>query len=695
MTAVRVVEAPGSSPFEPSSVAPPRELGTVELVLGRVRLLARRRLAWIEHSTASGSVSDRGGARVPLEDPDAPEAEQRWALEEPSLIEVRRAIETYTDALEADTDAPLHRLCVLLGLSDAERDMLCVCLASELDPSLGSTFALLQGNSTRTYVTEALVARLMGRPREALLSRADPLVRWEIVEQVDAAAGEPRALKLDPHILDFLCGRYTLDPVLFEFASVVGERAPLPTWPHRLLVERIQRAFSAQVPVRVTIAGPRASGRRTLAACVAAGLGSQAIAIDTSAIPDADWPRVYLRAQRLALLTGTALVWHGELLARRRPELPGLARLEFLITDADFVAPPSPHAADERVVMPGLGIDERAELWRSLVPVSQAWPAEARLGLAERFRLEVGDITAIGRRGVTELGEARELCRLATRDRLGELGQLVECTFAREDLVLPADLDERLDELLFEARERTRFWENAAARRLFPRGTGLVALLTGPPGTGKTMAAQVLAAEIGVDMFRIDLATSISKYIGETSKNLRRIFTRAEEMSAVLLFDEADALFSKRTDVKDAHDRYANTDTNYLLQLLEGFGGIALLSSNKRENIDAAFARRIRYILDFPRPSARERLGIWRRIVRELGGEEPAAELDSTLERVAEVLEMSGAQIKLAMLASRFSAQRAGEPLSLRHLYHGIGRELAKEGRGITPKDRERIERHA
>src|SRR5262249_34667668 len=157
------------------------------------------------------------------------------------------------------------------------------------------------------------------------------------------------------------------------------------------------------------------------------------------------------------------------------------------------------------------------------------------------------------------------------------------------------------------------------------------------------------------------------------------------------LFDEADALFSQRTNVRDAHDRYANTDTNYLLQLLENFSGIALLSSNKRENMDGAFVRRIRYILDFPRPAESERRRIWRRVVGELAGDEALATLGPTLDRLARALEISGAQIKLAILGGLFAARKAKEPLGILHLYQGISRELAKEGRGISPKDRERI----
>jgi SpoVK/Ycf46/Vps4 family AAA+-type ATPase len=204
----------------------------------------------------------------------------------------------------------------------------------------------------------------------------------------------------------------------------------------------------------------------------------------------------------------------------------------------------------------------------------------------------------------------------------------------------------------------------------------------------------VIASVLGLDLFRIDLATSISKYIGETAKHLKRIFQRAADMNAVLLFDEADALFTKRTDVRDAHDRYANTDTNYLLQLIEDFTGIALLSSNKKQNMDTAFVRRIRYIFDFPRPTAVERLSLWRRIVRELAGDAPAKELGAGLETLAQVIDASGGQIKLAVLAAMFLSRQEQKPLALDHLTRGMSRELAKEGRGVSQAERERILTH-
>jgi SpoVK/Ycf46/Vps4 family AAA+-type ATPase len=310
----------------------------------------------------------------------------------------------------------------------------------------------------------------------------------------------------------------------------------------------------------------------------------------------------------------------------------------------------------------------------------------------ERYRLSIGDLAAISRRGLTTLEEARALCQEATRLRLGDLGQTLDCPFVREDLLLPPALDRVLDDFLFEARARARFWEGTAARRLFPRGRGLVGLMTGPPGTGKTMAAQVIARELGLDLVRIDLATCLSKYIGETAKNLHRIFAQAAEMNAVLLFDEADALFSKRTEVRDAHDRYANTDTNYLLQLIEDFEGVALLTSNQKQNMDGAFTRRIRFLFDFPRPSPRERMAIWQRLVRELAGADREMSLRTHLGALANRVDLSGAQIKISLLGAMFAAARAGAPLSLEHIYHGINQELLKEGRSVSVHDRQRIE---
>ncbi|MGH6919071.1 MAG: ATP-binding protein, partial [Geminicoccaceae bacterium] len=324
-------------------------------------------------------------------------------------------------------------------------------------------------------------------------------------------------------------------------------------------------------------------------------------------------------------------------------------------------------------------------------PESVAWPAHELERLVTRYQLNVGDIAAVARRVPGGARDAADFARELTRQRLGELGHLLDCLFTWDDLVLPDRLRQGLEDFAFEARDRATFWEMAGARRLFPRGTGLVGLFSGPPGTGKTMAAQIVAAELEMDLFRIDLASVVSKYIGETAKHLRQIFARAARMNAVLLFDEADALFSKRTDVSDAHDRYANADTSYLLQLLEEYRGIVILATNKKQNIDPAFIRRVRYVFDFPRPDVAERRRIWRQVISELCGKETLQGLAGTIDALGANVDLSGAQIKGAVLASIFAARRRREPLAMPHLLQGLERELGKEGRTLGSREQERL----
>ena len=209
------------------------------------------------------------------------------------------------------------------------------------------------------------------------------------------------------------------------------------------------------------------------------------------------------------------------------------------------------------------------------------------------------------------------------------------------------------------------------------------------------MAAQVMAATLGYDLFRVDLAGVVSKWVGETSQNFERILSRAADMHAIILFDECDAIFSKRTsEVRDAQDKFANTDAAYLLQAIESYPGIALLATNQKGNVDPAFIRRLRYVLEFARPDAAQRLAIWRKVVGGLAGQERCEVLDPVLLMLAESVDATGAQIKFAVLGSLFAAKRDGASLELRHLLRGLEREIAKEGRALGARERESILSH-
>ncbi len=268
-------------------------------------------------------------------------------------------------------------------------------------------------------------------------------------------------------------------------------------------------------------------------------------------------------------------------------------------------------------------------------------------------------------------------CRVQARPRLESLAQRIESAAGRDDLVLPPGPRMLLGEIARQVRFRTRVHECWGFAARGGRGLGIAALFAGVSGTGKTLAAEVIAADLELDLYRIDLSAVISKYIGETEKNLERIFAAAEDAGAVLLFDEADALFGRRTEIRDSHDRYANVEVSYLLQRMESYRGLAVLTSNLKESIDQAFLRRFRFIVDFPFPDAAERREIWRRA---LPSEAPAEAIDADL--LAE-LQLTGGSIRNVALGAAFFAAAGDRPITVDDFARAAQRELTKIGQPI------------
>lgn len=660
----------------------PTEHPALQLLVELLALRCRRRIAWLEQLP-------RDARALGMDSPDRESAFHSTHAQ---------TLTAQIDGIEgrlAQTDNPLGRIAHIFGLRPAEFHLLLACLALELEPSLGDLYARLNGHPDRRYVTAPMVARLFEHGHSLPCNIGGSLAAWGLVQIANLGPGTPPAIVADPQVLACMRDRLSIDAELLGVCEVLQARDPLGSWPVAAALERIERSFAAEQPLRIIVVGPPRVGRRNFAACVARRLGTRALAVDTEEIDDEHWAEQYVRVIRLGHMAGLIPVWHGNRLDRRWPRHVTSGPLQIITCEDPRPIRPLADTVDHVLVMPGPDVDERLASWKSLVPVCASWPAQGVERLAIRHRLGVGDIAEIGRRAPADLEEATLMARQQTRGLLGELGALLDCPFEWTDLVVASDLRDSLEDFAFEAGERVRFWEAREAKRLFPRGTGLVGLLAGPPGTGKTMAAQVVAADLELDLFRINLASVVSKYIGETAKNLDKIFARAARMNAVLLFDEADALFSKRTEVKDSHDRYANADTNYLLQLLEDYQGVALLATNKKNNIDPAFVRRIRYVFEFRRPDAGHRRAIWRRVLGELLGADPLRGLEATIEVLAEVVELSGAQIKNAVLASVFVARRRHRPVGVEELMRGIDRELNKEGRGLSDRERVRLRRHA
>jgi adenylate kinase family enzyme len=681
----------------------------VDLVLERFRLLARRRAAWLQNlwsgeGEPGGKMAvTHGEVALQMEDHDAPRAERLWQQTWPEG-QIWPEGQTWREQLARVEEALRHeqtrltQINRLFGLGAEEADLLQACLAVAVDPALARVCAYLQDRAERTYVTEDLAARLFGYGRCSVWSAESALFRWQLIHARETGVGEPRALMCDPHIRDWVLGRDTMDESLAAVAQPQTPRDPLPSWPVEAVMQFLQKTLRSEEAnrVRVTVVGPPGSGRRSFAATIGARLGMPLLTIDVDAVDEQRWPQVFLHAQRHAYLERCALAWTGDSLGQRPwPRIGPLFPLQFAICEPAQELPPVPDLIEWRVDLPALTAAERTALWRQYFPESRSWPEAEFRSLVQRFRASVGAIKDAARKKPVNAQEAAQCVRRSERARLGDLAQRLPCPFGWGDLVVTPEIEEVLRDVVYEAENRAEFWEQAAAQRMFPQGRGLITLLSGSPGTGKTMSAQVVAAALGYDLFRIDLATVVSKYVGETPKNLRRILSRAADMHAVLLFDEADALFSKRaTEIRDAQDKFANTDTAFLLQAIESYPGIALLATNQKGNIDPAFIRRLRYVVEFPKPDAAQRLAIWRKVVAGLAGDDRMNALAADLKGLADSIEATGSQIKFAVLGATFVARREQQVLGLRHLLRGVDRELGKEGRTLGSRDRERMLRH-
>jgi AAA+ superfamily predicted ATPase len=516
------------------------------------------------------------------------------------------------------------------------------------------------------------------------------------VAEQEVGPGEPQLLTCDATVRDWLLGNARPDPGLGAAARIQPALAALKDWPvaeTALWIARFRSDRLVGTLPRIRIIGPSGSGRTTLAACIAQERGESLLVVDTRLLEEQALPAAQLLAVRHARMNSCALAWIGEL-AEQRPCLPSPGVLQFLICEPASHPAATAGPADKIIEMPMPSIEERRRLLYEAVPSARRW--ERTDELLGRQRFTVGVIDTLARTRIDRVEDAMALVRDMTRERLGDLVEVLECPFGWEDLVVPEWLRLHLQDIVFEAAQRATFWEDPRARRLFPNGRGLFALFTGEtPGVGKTMACQVIAAALDRELYRISLATLTSKWVGETAKNLSRVLSQVPN-DEVLLFDEADAAFGKRVDLSDAdaNARFLNADTNHLLQAVQEYRGVVLMATNKKSDIDRAFIRRLRYVVDFPKPDAQSRLKIWRRIIEGLAGEARARVLLPALTSLAQEVETTGAQIKFAVLSGLFAARRTGEELNIAHLLSGMERELGKEGRAWSPRERERLMSH-
>ncbi|MGZ5441104.1 MAG: ATP-binding protein [Thermoanaerobaculia bacterium] len=615
------------------------------------------------------------------------DANQRWLVH--ALAEVRNAFEPGAERspepAPATPDQPfaLERLCAAFGLTPFERSILLLCAGIELDGALAAIYAAAHGDPTRPYPTFSLALATLPGAHWSALAPAGPLRRWQLVEVAQNGPITQAALRIDERVLHYLAG---IDEMDERVAALVE---PF-TGPFDILAsddaaaQRIAGSWTeaARPFAPVQLCGRDFETRRVIAAAAAARAGLALAIIPLEAIPagGVDLTRFARLWEREAVLTASALLI--ECGTHEAPPSSADALRQFLTrTVAPLVV-----SGRERRPLPArvrsvdLGqpsLDEQREVWESaLGDAAQSLNGDLD-ALAVQFPMAPGTIRACAAEVLGERDEeiAQALwrtCRARSRQRLDELAQRIESRAEWADLVLPPRQTAMLRDVVASVRHRALVCERWGFGRRDWRVFGTAALFHGASGTGKTLAAEVLAGELQLDLYRIDLSGVVSKYIGETEKNLRRLFDAAEESGAVLLFDEADALFGKRSEVRDSHDRYANIEVSYLLQRMETYRGLAILTTNMREALDPAFLRRLRFVVDFPFPGLDERLEIWRRT---FPPELPTEGID--VSKLAHLI-VAGGNIRNIALSAAYLAADERTSVGMRHLLQAARSEYLK-----------------
>lgn len=596
----------------------------------------------------------------------------------------RERIVAAIEADEAQRNGPQGRLAELadrFGLDPLETDVVGVLWAAAYDPELRAAVVAIDGFAAQ--VTVRAVAVLFGHAMRVRLSSGSPLLMWRLVTEHELVDGGA-ALMLDPTILAWLDGEHELDRAFAGRARLLPAGPELSEWPLDAIASRLKAGLHAGKRWRLRIVTEDALAAGWFAAAVGLRVGLPVLALKRGT--DGETADEAIRLHRQAYLDGCAPFFPVDDLVLGRPT--GVSPYPLQIVHGTGTIPDQADDVGEiDVVLDPPGPDARERLWRRLWPESATWPHDRLTTLALCHEASVGDIAAVAARGPVDVDAASDTMREQLRGEADPLVRRIDAVFGWDDLVLPKQTRDRLDAIAFEARERARLWSDPGAARLFPYGRGLTTLFAGPPGTGKTMAAQVIAADLGLDLLAVDLSAVVSKWVGETAQHLQQLLSSPASRRSILFFDEADALYAKRVeDVRDAQDRFANQDSSHLMTALEAYPGIVILATNLKGNIDTAFLRRIRHVIDFERPDEQARAEIWARAITTLFPQTQARKLTKQLVRLA-AIEASGALIKNAALSALFEARRSGAAPTIRLLGEMLARELTKEGVGISTRD--------
>lgn len=689
----------------------------LQLQMQSLRTLLARRVLWLRQRWGQTPMPNYPGLIITdaqvdwLLLGDERQAEERFYREDPQAAALGRTLAAQEQELaelslaltESGVPPALEVLADLFGLTSFEKKVILLCLAPALDLSFELLYAYVQDEVQRKNPTPYLALAVFSGPDQDLSARRRSFMpqanlrRFRLVEleysPTPSLCWGAAPLSLDERLINFLLGFNQTDSRIDSLLKPL--RAPLLTSEHQDLVAQLTALLEASggLPV-LNLTGPAGAGKRAVAWALGRRLGLELRQLNVSLLPPPGPERQgSLRLmEREAILNRLAYYVDADVLE----PAGGLVLEEIIQRLAAFVIVGSRERwrTEEYILpVPVAKPDARAQilLWRqALEGVRHTLDGDLE-GLVQQFDFGPQAIAQVvsaarGRGRLNSQTDEPSLsrddlwhsCREHAATHLGELAQRLTPCYQWEDIILPEDILRQLQEITTQVAHRGWVYENWGFGAKLSRGRGISALFSGPSGTGKTMAAEILAGHLGLDLYRIDLAGVVSKYIGETEKNLKKVFEAAEASGAILFFDEADALFGKRTEVKDSHDRYANIEVNYLLQRMEDYRGLAILATNRSSALDRAFLRRLRFLVEFPFPDWETRRRIWQKVLP------PQAEVDGLDFGPLARMEISGGNIRNIALNAAFLAAGEGGSICMNRIMRAARREYAKIDKLIT-----------
>jgi hypothetical protein len=615
------------------------------------------------------------------------------------LVEEQESLQQALQQAAAAMPAPsaLDKLCRMFALSSFERDLLLLCAGMELSGDFARLCSVAHSDAQRAYPTLSLALAALPDVHWDAIAPNAPLRRWRLIQIGDGHALTLSPLRIDERILHYLTGIQYLDERLAGIIEPLQEVNDLvPS--HQALAERIAAVWTQaqktnSLPI-VQLCSSETASKRTIAKqiCQLQGLSLWVMPAQVIPLIPSELDNLIRLWTRETILSKSALLIDcNELDTNDVARINAIAHFIertkgfLIITSRERISLQQRLVVSFDVHQPTS--KEQDAVWQdALADLAPQMNGQVK-NLVDQFNLSAATIRAACAEAAGQLAQKQDsdignivwdACRLQARPQLDELAQRIEPFADWEDLVLPEAQKQILREVAAHVRQRSTVYNNWGFAAKSGRGLGISALFAGASGTGKTLGAEVLARRLRLDLYRIDLSSVVSKYIGETEKNLRRVFDAAEQGGVILLFDEADALFGKRSEVKDARDRYANIEVSYLLQRMESYPGLAVLTTNLKSAIDTAFLRRIRFVVQFPFPDTTQRAEIWRRV---FPADTPTEGLDAV--QLAR-LNVAGGNIRNIALNAAFLAADAAEPVQMKHVLRAAQTEYTKLEKPLT-----------